>query len=339
MNIPYRTRKTIKHVAVFSLIASVVLALIWLCWFVWLKRYVVYTRDGAVLDFSLPEKVAEGKPRPPQEDLSPVSIYYNEGDEAISTSKELQQLQGYYADRAALIAGIDQVSSQVKALERGTPVMLDVKSATGNFFYSTAVSEHLDSKVDITAMDALIQELADSGVYLIARLPALRDRMYGLHNVNEGVFDTRGAYLYRDEGGCYWLNPDRQNVLNYLVQTISELKELGFDEVVLDYFDFPDTEYMRFNGDKEQTLLSAAQTVVTSCGSESFTVSFVQKPGFVLPEGRTRLYVKDASAADAQSIAQNSGLEDPAARLVFLTEIHDTRFDEFGVLRPLDAAH
>lgn len=339
MNIPYRTRQNIKRVALIGVITLLVLALVWLCWFVWLKRYVVYTRDGAVLDFSLGGQISEGQPRPPAEDLPPISIYYNEGDGAISTSKELQQLQGYYADRAALIAGIDQVSSQVKALERGTPVMLDVKSATGNFFYSTAVSEHLDSKIDITAMDALIQELADSGVYLIARLPALRDRMYGLHNVNEGVFDTRGAYLYRDEGGCYWLNPKRQNVLNYLVETVTELKSLGFDEVVLDYFDFPDTQYMRFDGDKEQTLLSAAQTVVTSCGSESFTVSFVQKPGFALPEGRTRLYVKDASAADAQSIALDSGLEDPTTRLVFLTEVHDTRFDAFGVLRPLDAAH
>ena len=339
MNIPYRTRKIIKRVAVITLIALVVLALIWLCWFLWLKRYVVYTRDGAKLDFTLTEKIPEGNPKPLQEELLPVSIYYNEGDKAISTSKELQKLQGYYADRDALIAGIDQVSQQVKALERGTPVMLDVKSATGNFFYSTAVSEHLDSKVDITAMDALIQELADSGVYLIARLPALRDRMYGLHNVNEGVFDTRGAYLYRDEGGCYWLNPDRQNVLNYLVQTITELKSLGFDEVVLDYFDFPDTQYMRFNGDKQQALLAAAQTVVTSCGSESFTVSFVQDADFALPAGRTRLYMKNAVAADVQTIAQETGLEDPATRLVFLTEIHDTRFDEFGVLRPLDAAH
>ena len=204
---------------------------------------------------------------------------------------------------------------------------------------STAVSTHFDSKVDITAMDALIQELSDSGVYLIARLPALRDRMYGLNNVNDGVFDTRGAYLYRDDGGCYWLNPKRQNVQTYLVQVITELKNLGFDEVVLDYFDFPDTQYMRFDGDKEQTLLTAAQTIMTSCGSETFAVSFVQKPGFQLPEGRSRLYVKDAAAADVKSLAIESGLENPQAKLVFLTEIHDTRFDEFGVLRPLDAAH
>ena len=40
------------------------------------------------------------------------------------------------ADREALIAGVDEVLQQAKALERGTPVMLDVKSATGNFFYT-----------------------------------------------------------------------------------------------------------------------------------------------------------------------------------------------------------
>ena len=339
MNIPYRTRQIIKRVVTISLIVLLVLALIWLCWFVWLKRYIVYTRNGAVLDFSLNAQIAEGQPVQPPEELPNIPIYYNEGEDAISTSKELQQLKGYYANRDALIAGIDQVRSQISALERGTPVMLDVKSATGNFFYSTAVSEHLDSKVDITAMDALIQELSDSGVYLIARLPALRDRMYGLNNVNDGVFDTRGAYLYRDEGGCYWLNPKRQNVQNYLVQIITELKNLGFDEVVLDYFDFPDTQYMRFDGDKTQTLLSTAQTIMTSCGSDSFAVSFVQKPGFLLPEGRSRLYLKDAAAADVQSLAIESGLEDPQAKLVFLTEVHDTRFDEFSVLRPLDAAH
>ena len=339
MSIPYRTRQIIKRVAVISLIVISVLAVVWLCWFVWLKRYIVYTRNGAVLDFSISAKIPEGQPVQPPEELPDIPIYYNEGEDAISTSKELQQLKGYYADRNALIAGIDQVRAQVGALERGTPVMLDVKSATGNFFYSTAVSTHFDSKVDITAMDALIQELSDSGVYLIARLPALRDRMYGLNNVNDGIFDTRGAYLYRDDGGCYWLNPKRQNVQTYLVQVITELKNLGFDEVVLDYFDFPDTQYMRFDGDKEQTLLTAAQTIMTSCGSETFAVSFVQKPGFQLPEGRSRLYVKDAAAADVKSLAIESGLENPQAKLVFLTEIHDTRFDEFGVLRPLDAAH
>lgn len=340
MNIPYRTRRILKQVAITAAAVLLVAALIWLCWFIWLKRYVVYTRDeGAVLDFSLSAQLKDGEPALPPETQSPVSIYYNEGENAINVNKEMTQLVGYYADRNALINGIDQVRQQAKALERGTPVMLDVKSATGNFFYSSAVAEHRDSKVDVAAMDQLIKDLNLSGAYLIARLPALRDRMYGLNHVNDGVFDTRGAYLFRDDGGCYWLNPAKQGVLLNLVSIVTELKSLGFDEVVFDYFDFPDTKYMRFDGDKQQALAAAAQTLVTSCATDNFTVSFVQSPGFALPEGRTRLVIKDAAAADAQLLAQQTGLENPNIRVVFLTQIHDTRFDEYGVLRPLDAAH
>lgn len=339
MNLPYRTRRILVRIAVILLVVVTVAALIWLCWFTWLKRYIIYTREnGAILDFSMSAQLPEGEPAlSPEQDMT-VSIYYNEGDNAINTSKELSQVIGYYADRTALIADIDQILQQAKALDRGTPVMLDVKSATGNFFYSSSVAEHRDSKVDIEAMDQLIRELDESGVYLIAKLPSLRDRMYGLNNVDNGVFDTRGAYLFRDDGGCYWLNPAKQGVLTYLVQIVTELKNLGFDEVVFDYFDFPDTEYMRFNGDKEQSLAEAAKTLVASCGTDSFTVSFVQNPEFALPEGRTRLYLKDAVAADAAMLAQQTGLEDPQIRVVFLTQIHDTRFDEYGVLRPLDTA-
>jgi hypothetical protein len=340
MNIPYRTRQILKHTALITLVVLLVAALIWLCWFVWLKRYIVYTRnDGAVLDFTLSAQLPDGTPALPPEQEEAVSIYYNEGENAINTSKELTQLAGYYVDREALIAGTDSVLEQVRALDRGTPVMLDIKSATGNFFYSTTVAEYRDTKVNAEAVDELIRQLDEMGTYLIARVPSLRDRMFGLNNVNDGVFDTRGAYLFRDEGACYWLNPARQNVQTYLVQIASELKSLGFDEVVFDYFDFPDTKYMRFDGDKEEALAAAAQTLVTSCGSDSFAVSFVQKPGFALPQGRTRLYITDAVAADAAMLAQQTGLEDPSTRVVFLTQFHDTRFDAFSVLRPLDAAH
>ena len=54
MNLSYRTRQTLKHMAFIAVIFLLIAALVWLCWFVWLKRYVVYTRDeGAKIDFSL----------------------------------------------------------------------------------------------------------------------------------------------------------------------------------------------------------------------------------------------------------------------------------------------
>lgn len=337
MNLSYRTRQNLKMIAIISLIVLLIGALVWLCWFTWLKRFVVYTRDeGAKLDFSLSDYAQGEAATPPPEET--VSIYYNEGEDAINTGKELTQLTGYYVNREMLVAGTDSVLQQVRNLDRTTPIMLEMKSATGNFFYSSTVAEHRDSKVDPEAVDKLIQELKKTGYYLIAKIPAFRDRMYGLNHVDDGIFDTRGAYLYRDEGGCYWLNPSKQGTLTYIISIVSELKEMGFNEVVFDYFDFPETDKMRFNGDKKEALQTAAKTLLTSCSTNSFTVSFVQKAGFTMPEGRTRLYIKDAVAADVQNVAQQTGIADPKIGLVFLTEFHDTRFDEFSVLRPLDAA-
>lgn len=340
MNIPYRTRHALKRAAIILLAVILIAALILFCWFTWLERYIVYTRDqGAVLNMELSAQIGPGQEALPPEEEPPVSIYYNEGDNAINTSKELLQMTGYYADAEALAKGVSTVQEQVKALPNDTPVMLDVKSPRGNFFYSSAVSTNRDSSVDTEAMDALIKQLDTSGRYLIARLPALRDRSYGLNNVPDGVFDSRGAYLFQDDGGCYWLNPSRQGTVSHLVQIVTELKNLGFDEVVFDDFCFPDTQYMRFDGDKAEALATAAKTLVTTCATESFAVSFVQTASFALPEGRSRLYLEGAAAADAAAIAQQTGIADPAIRLVFLTEVHDTRFDAYSVLRPLDAAH
>lgn len=339
MNIPYRTRLALKRAGIISLIVILAAALVFTCWFVWLKRYVVYTReDGAKLDMGLSPQIMQGQVAKPPEKEDPVDIYYNEGDNAINTSKELTQLVGYYIDADALKAGVDGIQEQLKLLPGDTPIMLDVKSPKGNFYYSSSISENRDKKIDALAVDGLIEQLDKSGRYLVARLPALRDREYGLHNVSDGVFDTRGAYLFVDEGGCYWLNPTRQGTISYLVQIVTELKSLGFDEVVFDSFTFPDTKYMRFDGNKDEALATAAKTLVTTCATDRFAVSFAQMPGFALPEGRSRLFVTNAAAADVASFVQQSGLADPAVRLVFLTEFHDTRFDEYGVLRPLDAA-
>lgn len=338
MNIPYRTRLALKRVGAVALMILLVAILAGMCLFVWLKRFVVYTRtEGAVLDMSLSAQIRPGEVAVPPKQPEIVDIYYNEGDNTINTSKELQKISGYYVDTAALKNGLETVWQQIQALPAETPIMLDVKSAKGNFYYSSTLSGNRETKIDPVQMDELIDKLRQSGRYLIARLPALRDRQYGLNNVSDGIFDTRGAYLFSD-GGIYWLNPTRQGTISYLVQIVTELKSLGFDEVVFDSFRFPETEYMRFDGDKAQALASAAKTLVTTCATENFAVSFVQTPDFALPEGRSRLYLEGIAAAGAEGVAQQIGIAKPEVYLVFLTEVHDTRFDVYSVLRPLDAA-
>lgn len=338
MNIPYRTRRNLQRAAVILLVVLVAAAAIWLCWFLWLERFVVYTRDeGAVLNMTIDPHVPEGEVALPPE-KEQISVYYNEGDNAINTSKELTQIVGYYADAAAL-ADMDAVAEYTKNFTTGTPVMLDVKDAKGRFFYSSNLSSERSASVDTAAMDALIEKLDSKGMYLIARLPALRDYSFGLSHTENGLFVSSGGYLWADDDYCYWLDPTKQGTVTYLIEIVTELKNLGFDEVVFDEFRFPDTDNLKFSGDRAEALNTTAKTLVTTCSSSSFALSFVSEAtGFVSPGGRSRLYLEGVAAAQAATVATQSGLEDPAVYLVFLTEVHDTRFDAYSVLRPIDSA-
>lgn len=336
MTLPYRTRRTLLRTGAVLLILLLVAILVWGCWILWLSRFVIYTQDGAKIDFSLPEHLASGELAQPPEPDETISINYNDTSGTVNT--ELAQLGGYYVEISALQKDISAVKSQIQALPAGTAVMVDVKNIYGRFYYSSSVSDARNSSIDIQAMDQLIEYLDKSSMYTIARLPALRDYQYGLNHVPDGL-PTAGGYLWMDGDGCYWLNPASSGTLSYLVQIANELKSLGFDEVVFYDFYFPETTGIVYTQDKAQALATAAKTLVSSCATDTFAVSFVGSADFALPEGRSRLYMENVEAINAANAAQQTGLADPAIRLVFLTEVHDTRFDKYSVLRPLSAAH
>lgn len=337
MVIPYRTRRMLKRLSITALIVFAVAAVVGVCWFMWLGRFVVYTRDeGAKIDFDRSSESILGVEAIMPSASQPVTIYYNEGENQLNVSRELTQMVGFYITREDLEADISAIKPQLMELEKGTPVLIDVKSAKGNFFYSSDVSEHRNPDIDTAAMDELLDYLRMSDLYTIARLPALRDYQYGLNNVGDGI-PVAGGYLWPDNG-TYWLNPDKPGTINYLISIISELKSLGFDEVVLDDFSIPENKSVVFTKDRKEVITKAAKTLVDTCATEAFAVSYVGSTGFPMPEGRSRLYLENATAAEAAALAQESGIQDPAIYLVFLTELHDTRFDAYSVLRPLSAA-
>ncbi len=341
MTIPYRTRRHLRNLGIAGAILLLFLIAMWLVWLLWLDRFVVYTRDGAKLDFSQSAEQLSGQEAlPPGDDLT-VNIYYNEGDNALNISTELVQLAGYYIDSAMLQTEISEVLSIVKKLPAQTPVLIEMKDIQGRFSYNSSLG-YINSKIDAGMMEELLKYLTGSDLYVIAKIPAFRDFYYfdGDKNLDNGLVSTKGAYLWRDEENCYWLDPSKEGTLTYLIQIMSELKAKGFDEIVFSDFAIPSTEKVRFKKDKQETLTSAAKSLLAAGGNDRFAVSFMATaPGdFSLPEGRTRLYLSGASAADAKVMADQSGLEDTAVKLVFLTENNDTRFDVYGVLRPVTVA-
>ena len=340
MSIPYRTQQSLKRLAGTLLVILVVGAVVLGLWFLWLQRYVVYTRnDGAVLDFEMSETLPEGQVAQPQEPDVDIEIYYNEGENKVELSTELAQLKGYYVLGSNLASDPNGVWEQIQALPAGTPVMLDVKSIYGMFYYSTSTGRPVSDSADIRGVDALISKLKNSDYYTIARVPALRDRDYGLNNTNEGL-PVSGGYLWMDEDGCYWLNPARTAIINYLSDIATELRALGFDEVVFEDFYFPETSQIIFDGNKQQTLEETAQTIVTECATDSFAVSFVSDGTWKEPTGRSRVYREDISdAIKLLELTNNLEMENPESRLVLITNNLDTRFEVYGILRPIELAH
>ena len=341
----YRTRQFLKRASVvllYILLMAVVLAF---CLLLWLRRFIVYTPGGARLDFSVSQTPSVGT-LPQNPDRDKVSIEYMDDQEDVPLlpgetqptppPAEDAPMEGYYIDANAL-KDISQVREQLEALPAGTPVMLDVKNARGYFFYSSAYGQ-TSSSYDIAQIDELIRYLAESDLYVIARFPALRDYNYALNHINYGL--SAGSYLWTDSSNIYWLDPTKDGTLTYLIQIIKELRTLGFDEVVLQNFYVPEAEKIVFSGDRQQVINETAQALVTACMTDTFTVSFVaQSPAMQLPEGRSRLYLMDISAADVKDILAQMNVPNWETDVVIIAQSYDTRYNICSTLHPLSQAH
>jgi len=340
MSIPYRTRRVLNRIGIAIVAVLILVIVFWLCWVIWLQRYVVYTDGGARLDFSQSSYDVSGEPAKKPVAESKISIFYNEGADAIDTTKDLTQLNGYYITNDMIKSNLDNVLLQVERLPAGTAVMIEMKGPYGSFFYSSKLSDAtISASTNIAEMDALVKKLQNKGFYTIAKISAFRDREYGNKHVSSGLYMLSRAGLWMDPGGMFWLDPTNASTTSWISSVVLELKSLGFDEVLLDDFCFPDSTQYIFHGDKDAAIQTAANTLMSSCGSENFTLSFcVSNAAFKLPEGRCRLYLKNVSAAGIANAVSQSQLEDPEIRLVFLSDIGDTRFDADSVLRSLEVA-
>lgn len=334
MHLSFRTRQNLHRI--FSLVIGIVISLliVTLCLVIWMGRFVVYTDNGVELDFDRSYNDTPQLPGEPDE-LPSITISYE--DSAYVAS--LQQLSGYYVSEEDLMTDPEAVQAKLAELPAGTAVMLDIKGYRGYFFYHSSVGGHTSGMYNIDKMDALLQWLADSELYVIARMSSLRDFVlvwddssYGLTTASGGLYSDSGNY-----GIGYWLDPTKPAVQNYLVAVINELKNMGMDEVVLYNFRYPDYENLAFTGDRSEALLQCAEKLVSSCATDGFVVSFAtDDPTFQLPEGRCRLYLQDIAAEDAQTAWNTAAVEEKRLHLVFVAPNTDNRYHiENGVLRPL----
>lgn len=338
MALPYRTRRSLSRLGKILILLVVVLGVFSACWIAWAGRFVVYSRDGAKLDFTRSSTDLTGVLAVPPETQSSVAVYYNEGINAVAISGDLTQFTGYYVTSDDYTSDMTELRSTLLSLPDTVPIVMELKDIYGKFYYNTAI---VGAEKDPTAatVQTLLSDLVKSHRYIIARIPAFRDYRYGLNHVNDGIPHSSGGYLWMDDEGCYWLDPERS--LSYLSNIIDELRMQGVSEILLQDFRVPTEGNILYDEDAEEVIEEVKRTVVQNCGNaETFAISFLtEDEDFTLPAGgRCRLYLENVSALQVKRIAEAASVEDKQAQLVFVTALPDTRFEEYSVVRPIDMA-
>lgn len=123
-------------------------------------------------------------------------------------------------------------------------MVIDIKNDAGEVTYKMGLplSQEIGAEVRYVAdMPALIRELKDKGIYLIARIVAFKDPILAEQKQEYAIKNTDGSVFY-DNQGLAWVNPYKEEVWDYLIDLSREAVALGFDEIQYDYIRFSTAE-------------------------------------------------------------------------------------------------
>ena len=119
-------------------------------------------------------------------------------------------------------------------------MVLAVKRENGGITYDTQVSVPQNVIVERGRPLDCLKQLLASGRYTVGRICCFGDSAYARGLPETALVREDGGIWYDANGGA-WLDPTNPAVLSYITSLVSECAELGFDEILLDWFCYPST--------------------------------------------------------------------------------------------------
>jgi hypothetical protein len=140
----------------------------------------------------------------------------------------------------------------LEALERNNmnALVIDVKGDRGfiPFKVDLPLAEEIGAQKTILVKDypALLQNLKDKGLYLIARIVVFKDDPLAAAKPQWAV-KKKGGGVFLDREKLRWVDPFVKEVWDYNIAIAKIAAELGFDEIQFDYVRFPDNRGVVFS--------------------------------------------------------------------------------------------
>ncbi|MGH2560708.1 MAG: putative glycoside hydrolase [Thermomicrobiales bacterium] len=165
----------------------------------------------------------------------------DEGNQSTTARADTpEEIKAIYisAPTASTPAEMDRLIQLIDETEINA-VVLDIKE--GHVFYDTNVEFFRDAQAvqPLYDAEAILQQLHDHDVYVIARLVVFKDPTVAENRPDLAVMDDVTGEPWRDYAGISWVNPIYEELWDANIQLALEAAELGFDEIQYDYIRFP----------------------------------------------------------------------------------------------------
>ena len=279
------------------------------------QNYLVYDEAGQV-HLELPWGRHDGTPTPDKTPVEDVDI------DRLEPESKLTPVAALHATRLpddCLWWGADYIMNTLAPED----LVLAVKRENGGITYGTQVSVPQNVIVEQGRPLDCLKQLLASDRYTVARICCFSDSAYA-QGLPETALVREDGSLWYDNGGQAWLDPTNPQVLQYITALVKECGDLGFKEVVLDQFCYPENAEGVSNlpADRAQVLTDFAERLraalpegvalsVTVRGTESLSIA-------QMAELFDRLYVPAEGDAAAVKAALPEGY-DPETRVVLTT--------------------
>lgn len=337
----YRNKKRARAALLIFAAAAAILLLFIVCRFLYIQRFLVYSDQEVTLDYEQDLQPEYSEQPTVDPDHFPLKIVQQEDLQQVGAAVDspMKPLTGYYVTTNMLL-DLPSVEKALEALETPPEALLfEMKSIYGNFYYSSNLRGAITANADTDGISDLIRRYQEAGTtYLAARIPSFTDNNFALDNQRSGL-PLRSGALWMDENNCYWLDPLAEDVQDYLISIATELAEMGFDEIVFDGFHIPDSQNIMYDSGeltREGAAAEAARILREALDPLSIRISFGSESSMVAKyTDRVYLTTNNGAAAAEMVAAVSEHLSDPYAQIVFQTASRDTRFDGYGILRPL----
>jgi hypothetical protein len=121
-------------------------------------------------------------------------------------------------------------------------LVIDVKDYSGRISFpinNPIISSIGSVQQRIPNIQEMIGKLHEKGIYVIGRVAVFQDPWVVKVHPEWAVHDKSTGLVWKDSGGAYWADPDRQEMWQYVSAIAQGAYAVGFDEINFDYVRFP----------------------------------------------------------------------------------------------------